>query len=93
MQLQNLPLGMEDHVEKWADVQQSPRLIPVPVGAVKEEEVTSLQYLDWTLAILLDFRGLFPLHSVPVRGPTRWVRHVFKRTPVCDGSGCAANTR
>ena len=23
----------------------------------------------------------------------RWVRHVFKRTPVCDGSGCAANTR
>ena len=23
----------------------------------------------------------------------RWVRHVFKRTHVCDGSGCAANTR
>jgi hypothetical protein len=36
---------MEDHVEA-ADVQQSPRLIPVAVGAVKEEEVTSLQYLD-----------------------------------------------
>jgi hypothetical protein len=48
----------------------------------------------WTLAILLDFRGLFPLQFRARRADEeRWVRHVFKRTPVCDGSGCAANTR
>src|SRR5271157_683929 len=55
-----LPLGMEGHVEA-ADVQQSPRLISVPVGAVKEEEVTSLQYLD--------IRSVFSSHDLLL--PTR----------------------
>ena len=40
------------------------------------------------------FCGLFPLQFRARRADEeRWVRHVFKRTPVCDGSGCAANTR
>src|SRR5271157_5396796 len=55
-----LPLGMEDHVEA-ADVQQSPRLIPVLAGTVEEEEIASLQYLD--------IRSAFSSHDLLL--PTR----------------------
>ena len=38
-------LGTEDHVEP-ADVQQSPRFVPFPVGAIEEEEIAPLHDVD-----------------------------------------------
>ena len=45
------------------------------------------------LAIVSIFVVFSPSNSALGADDERWVRHVFKRTPVCDGSGCAANTR